>query len=501
VKTQIIQVSKNDDYISVCDKMSWSQTGRILLVWPNKGQVLNRRLELVLVKRHASRLGAQLALVTHDAEVRFSAQQVGIPVFNNLRQAQETHWRINRQKKNISPPEGNRPDLDSIRKSMNSQSLVWMEHPATRTILFGISVMALFALGIFILPGATIYLTPQTNTQSMELMLTANPSQSDINLSTGSLPSYTQKVIVEGRKDAITSGSATIPDKAASGTLRFTNISNRELTIPVGTVVTTLGNDPIRYVTSLGNEVVIKPGVSAVINARSIAPGISGNLPPNSLVAIEGDLGPDMSVTNPYDTYGGTNASVSAPSNRDFRLLREQLIEELKQTALMDLNKLITAGDFLITPTLTMTEILDEVAAPAIGEPSSHMSVSMRLQFESQVASSEELNKLIMPILDANIPRGYTPVENTTTIKQLTKPELGEDGNASWRIIAQREIQADIINDQVGKIISGLATPQAIHRLNDALPLENEVKIIMAPSWWPRLPFIPMRIQVVQSDP
>ena len=81
MKTQIIQVSKNDDHVSVCDKMNWSQTGRILLVWPNKWQVLNRRLDLVMVKRHASRLGAQLALVTHDAEVRFIANQVGIPVF------------------------------------------------------------------------------------------------------------------------------------------------------------------------------------------------------------------------------------------------------------------------------------------------------------------------------------------------------------------------------------------------------------------------------------
>jgi hypothetical protein len=490
----------NDDHVSVCDKMNWSQTGRILLVWPNKGQVLNQRLELVMVKRHASRLGAQLGLVTHDTEVRFIAHQVGIPVFNNLRQAQDTHWRINRQKKNISPPDANRPDLNNIRKSMKSQSNVWLEHPATRIVLFGISVIALFVLGIFILPGATIYLTPQTNTQSMDLMVTADPSQSDINLSMGSFPSYNQEVIVEGRKDANTSGTATIPDKAASGTLRFTNISNRELTIPVGIVVTTLGNDPIRYATSLRNDIDIKPGISAVINARSIAPGISGNLPPNSLVAIEGDLGSDLTVTNPNATYGGTNASVSAPSNRDFRLLREQLIEDLEQTALMDLYKLLPDGDFLITPTLTMTEILDETAAPAIGEPGSHISLSMRLRFESQVASTEELNKLIIPILDANIPRGYTPIENTIILKQLTKPELGEDGNASWRINAQREIQADIINSQIGKIISGLETPQAIDRLNDALPLAHEAQIILSPSWWPRLPFLPTRIQVVQSD-
>ena len=171
--------------------MSWSQTSRILLVWPKKEQVLTRRIDIVMVKRHASRLGAQLALVTHDTEVRFIANQEGIPVFKDLRQAQNTHWRINRVKRNTSPPEGIRPSIDTRRKLMQFKSQDWLQHPATRILLFGISVSALFLLGIFILPGATIFLTPMTDIQSMDLRITADPSLEDINLSNGSLPTYT----------------------------------------------------------------------------------------------------------------------------------------------------------------------------------------------------------------------------------------------------------------------------------------------------------------------
>jgi hypothetical protein len=500
VKTQIIQVNKNDDYISVCDKMSWSQTGRILLVWPNKRQVLNRRLELVMVKRHASRLGAQLALVTHDTEVRFIANQEGIPIFKDLRQAQNTHWRIDRSIRNTSPPDGIRPSLDARRELMQFKTQDWLQHPAARILLFGISVGALFMLGIFILPGATIFLTPTTDIQSMDLRLTADPSLEDINLSTGSLPTYTKEVIVEGHKNAATTGLMAIPDKAAKGTLQFTNISDREITIPVGTVVTTLGNDPIRFATFSSNDVVIKPGTSDDINAGSIAPGKLGNLPPNSLVAIEGNLGLDLTVTNPNATYGGTDASVSTPTSQDFRLLNEQLIKDLEQTALSNMSKLIPADDSLITPTLIITEILDETATPAIGEPGSQLSIAMRLRFESQVVSSEKLNNLITPILDANIPHGYTPIENSIILKQLTNPILGEEGSAYWTINAQRDIQADIVLNQIVNQISGKSTPQAIDQLNASLPLANEARIILAPKWWPRLPFLPMRIQVVQAD-
>lgn len=500
MKTQIIQVSKNDDYISVCDKMSWSQTSRILLVWPKKGQVLTRRIDIVMLKRHANRLGAQLALVTRDAEVRFISNQIGIPVFNNLRQAQDAHWRIARQKMTISPADRIHPNLESIRQLMHLKTQDWLEYPATRIFLFVISVIALFVLGIYILPGATIYLTPQPNIQSMDLLLTADPSISEVNLSTGSLPSYTQEVIVEGRIEVVASGSATIPDKAAFGNLRFTNISNREVTIPIGTVIATLGNNPIRYVTSSSDDVIVKPGASAFIYAHSIVPGTAGNLPLNSLVAMESDLDSDVIVTNPNATYGGTNASVSAPSNRDFGILRKQLIEDLEQTALMDLNKLIPAGDFLITPTLTITEILDETATPAIGEPGSQLSLSMQLRFESMAVSSEELNNLIAPILDANILEGYTPIDNNFFIKQLISPVIGDGGNPVWSINAQREIQAYLVTNQIGNIISGMSTPQAIDQLNDSLPLAQEAKIILAPRWWPRLPLLPMRIQVVQSD-
>ena len=124
----------------------------------------------------------------------------------------------------------------------------------------------------------------------------------------------------------------------------------------------------------------------------------------------------------------------------------------------MDLNKLIPAGDFLITPTLTITEILAETATPAIGEPGSQLSLSMQLRFESMAVSSEELNNLIAPILDANILEGYTPIDNNFVIKQLTSPVIGDGGNPIWSINAQREIQANLVTNQIGNNISGMST-------------------------------------------
>ena len=73
MKTQIIQLEAHDDIVSTRDKMGWSQTSRIVLVWPNKGKILDRRLDLVLLQRHSMLLGAQLALVTQEEEILFHA--------------------------------------------------------------------------------------------------------------------------------------------------------------------------------------------------------------------------------------------------------------------------------------------------------------------------------------------------------------------------------------------------------------------------------------------
>ena len=96
---EIIQLDEQDDIISARDKMGWIQTGRIILVWPDRGHELERRLDLVLLQRHSVSLGAKLALVTQDSEVQFNAKLLGIPFFESLHQAQSERWRVRRRRR------------------------------------------------------------------------------------------------------------------------------------------------------------------------------------------------------------------------------------------------------------------------------------------------------------------------------------------------------------------------------------------------------------------
>ena len=97
MKTYIINLDPHDDIISARDKMGWAKAERILLVWPERVRLLDRRLDLVLLQRHSAALGAQLGVISRDTEVRYHAPRLGILVFKDLRQAQRSNWRLPRR--------------------------------------------------------------------------------------------------------------------------------------------------------------------------------------------------------------------------------------------------------------------------------------------------------------------------------------------------------------------------------------------------------------------
>jgi len=358
--------------------------------------------------------------------------------------------------------------------------------------------LALLALVAFLLPGARLTLTPQVKIQEATLPVLADPSIKAVIL-TGSLPTYPITVMVEGRDSLPTNGHVLIPDQVAIGGVQFTNLTDHSVFIPAGTGISSLGADPVRFLTSQSGEVAAGPGQTTTLPARALEPGISGNLPEGSLVAIEGELGLSLSVNNPNPTHAGSDASAPAPTKLDQANLYDQLFATLQNTALTDMQATLPAADTLITPTLQLIATLDETYSPAEGEPGNQLSLSLRLEFQAQVVSSDNLNSLVTPILDASLPQGYTPIPDTLFIIQLGSPVLGEDGFAHWSIYAQRKLRAEIPEALAVNLAYGQTVAEATHRLTDSLPLAGAPQIDLTPSWWPRLPFLPMRVQVVTS--
>ena len=493
--------------------MGWAKSGRILLVWPKHGHVLNRQLDLILLQRHSTILGAPLALVTHDPDVCYYAPRMGIPVFRSLRQAQNVHWRVPRRFRKLYPENGlatnwetkiaaflqlkpksdhipQRPKRDSIKLS-----------GLTRLTFFTLGVLALLSIAAILVPSAQVILVPQILDQETTIEIQAIPENFSPNLS-GVVPARNVRVIVEGRESVPVSGVILLPDQMATGSVTFTNLTDQAVDVPEGVVVRTLGDTfpgkgSLRFSVTQTGVVPAGTGNTLSLPVRSLTPGSHGNLPANSLIAIEGLLGTQLSVTNSESTLHGTERKELAPTEEDRRRLAAMLKESLELTALIEIQNGLDERDQLIPSSLVLLLTVEETYQPNELQPADRLSLSQRLEFQASFVSAEDLHILAQAVLDAGIPGNFTPLESTLEIDNLGEPELGQDSIAHWRLHAMRKIQARLTEPQVIQLALGLEPWKAKARLEAALPLKESPQIALFPSWWPRLPIIPFRIVII----
>ncbi|MEI7990281.1 MAG: hypothetical protein WCI88_14700, partial [Chloroflexota bacterium] len=257
MKTQILSLEPHDDLISIRDKLGWKQTGRVLLVFPAKrdGELskrLSNRLNLLLIQRQCTALGAQIALVTRNQQVCAAAKKVGILTFRDLKQAHRSHWRVRHPYKpskstfRRSHPRS-RIELETLRVKAHGHavSMPQRKRRVTRAVsilqrvvwILG-TILTVLALAAVFIPTARIELTPKKQIQEIEFKARASESVKSVNI-TGGIPIHTVSTLVKGQDQIPTSGTMHMPFDQAKGDVRFTNLTNQAIKIPAGTVVMT----------------------------------------------------------------------------------------------------------------------------------------------------------------------------------------------------------------------------------------------------------------------
>ena len=503
MKTQILRLETHDDFISARDRMGWSQTERILLVWPEESHILFRRLDLILLQRHSESLGAQLALVSEDSDVRYHANQLGIPVFRTIQNAQKSHWRARRQNTQPRIPlysaEHQRPDLVALAQDAHPKTPRILTQPLTRVMLFTLGVMALLSIAAILIPKATITLDPDTRNQELTLLVRAKPDTAAVNLS-GDVPARLVTVEVEGRSNAPTSGTTTIPEDYAKGIVRFTNLTERSITIPVQTVVRTADDPDVRFATTHAAQVPAGVGEAITITVQAIQPGKSSNLISNQLIAIEGELGASLTSTNPRPTSGGTARTNSIATEYDREQLFNHLATELSRTAQDELIRQLQPGDILFTPTITISQVVEAIYEPSENLPSDDIGLNLRVEYQALAASRTDLEQLAQYALDANLPDFFQAIPETIVVHNTNVPKMKDDGAAEWNVRATRTLLAKIPESDAISLALGLAPALATNILSTELPVSTQPKIQITPSWWPRLPILPFRYTIAYQQ-
>jgi hypothetical protein len=507
MKTQIIHLEPYDDIYSAKDKMGWGQTARILLVWPARGHVLNRPVDLIMLKRHSADLGSQLAFVVKDANIKMHAQELGIPIFNSTRKAEKNHWRPARRQRSALPLTVKRQpmnfwrrrripmNLEGLRAAAHPATPAWIMHPFTRVTAFTFGVLAVLAIAALLVPSAEIRLTPETQTEAITISVAASPEFQTVDLS-GVVPATQRTIIVEGRSSLPTSGNIPLPDQFSNGEVAFTNLTERSIALPLGLVVTTLDEHPIRFRTT--RSAIVPPGdEGVVVPVEALSPGSAGNTNARKILAIEGPLGLDLIVDNQRSTRGGSDQDTPAPSEADYQKLYDHLFATLAASALDEIRASLSPDDLLLSQEASQIATLEETYAPATILPSDQLQLVLRLEFQALVVTGQDLLSLGQSALDANLSPGFSADQASLDIQHLSTPAISnQSGSANWRMHVEWQTQADLDTTQAIKLAIGQVPELAEQSVTANLALDAPADIQLRPSWWPRLPFLPFRISV-----
>jgi hypothetical protein len=500
MKTQVIKLDSHDDLTSVCDKMSWAKTERILLVFPRRSRSLAGILDLRLIQRHATRLGAQLAFVACSDELHRSAKGLNIPVYKTISSAYAQVWKIEKSptrqfSRHIHP------DLRQMRREAFPPEARWRFQIWYRFLFFTLGVLAILTVFLLFIPSATIQLSPATRLQSLTFTISANLNVTSVNLA-GSLPARLASLVVEHSITIQATGSVSIPDSKAQGLARFRNLTYEQVSIPAGTEVSTQTSPPIQFITT--RDVSLAAGLGKTVDApiQAVEGGSTSNLSAEMLIAIEGDLGANLAVTNPSPTTGGSNRIATTQTAKDKSLVRETLLAEILKECKTNLTQALMPGDVFFPDTLAVSQVFSETYFPAEGQSSDTLSLTMRLQCQAQYASLVDVNAIAAISLDANLPENFTPISGSLaqTILPASVPLTDANGITRWDMQAQRLLRARL--DPLTAIQLSLShrPDEAGLQLRKSLPLAESPIIHVKPDWWPWMPAIPFRITVFSGD-
>lgn len=514
---QFIQIEADEDANSVKDRLSFFRGERVLLVWPEEGTALTRKLDLVLIQRESIRRQIKLAFVTHDPQVIQHARDLNISTFQTIGASERGRWK--RGKSRVFTGRERRPTIGAEGDTLDDITAAYRQSLFTGRLTLGGIILRMMILGVvlgvafgvfyFAVPQATIHLTPAVQPLDISVLITVNPEEgySNIDIENAILPALRISVEIEETDTIPTTGQQVAGQSDAEGEVLFINQTEAEVIIPEGVVVGTSASTPVHFRTieeatvpaGIGSEVVV------AIEALPNSAGELGNVAANRVNTIIGDLNEQVTVINPQPISGGGTQIRQMVTQEDRNRLNNQVNQLLQQRAYSEIVKLpqIGEGQRIILETLRIVEERDEWtrfdALP--GAYQDTLSLIKRAVVEVIVVDTTLGQQIVFARMASQIPRGraFDPDSITYTLGDVSIV----DGIIQFEMAGRGLVIGQINEPQIKTAIANLPLGQAQAYLRENLALQPDapLEILVNPPLFGRIPIWTERITIEVEAP
>ena len=490
--------------------MGQARVDRILLVWPNLSrkhtQSLSRRLDLVLMHRHASRLGAHLGVVTNDEDIVDHATELGIPVFNSIKEGHLFIWRSRRTlRPTFTPPPNKPPNLEQARLLLTPEATRPQPHPAWRLAIGALSLtiglLSISVLYFLTIPAAKIVLTPTNQRITIDINLTADPTLTTTDYTRGLIPATTRSTIASASIEIPTTGSSQLSTNAAQGTVIFTNLTSEPIRVPAGTAVRTTVADPVRFVTQTDVELPGARGMIATATVHAVTPGPSGNVSPSLINRLEGPLQQFVAVTNRQSTSGGEHITIPSVTRTDRSNAYQAALPQLIISGYSDILAALPPHLISTPDSASLERVIETNYSHFAAEHADTLALDIRATINATILDDDDAYQAGLHLLKTTLGANMILMEDSIIYDRSQLMSSAENRSINFSVTATANAMPSIDPEFVVQLVRWSPVDEATNNLYANLSLAQPPQITLPPTWINRLPWLSWRTEVIFAHP
>jgi hypothetical protein len=503
---QVIYLEVEDDMPAVRDMLEGAQAKQVLLVVPKGSITFHNSINLRILRRLASNLALDVALVTRDGRTRQMAKEEGIPTLRSISRGRRGRWRL-RAPRRSAAERAAEARVDGLREGRgdvgySDRLIVWAGR-ALGLVLFVVLLAVVLALAALLIPEAKVTLVPYRQDVTTVLELRADPEVEKPDLEDLTIPARLLEAQVEQVGEIATVARRDAPDAPAVGTISLINETAAPQEILPGVIVRTSTGTTVRFKTTTTATVPAGIGSRAEAQIEALEPGPVGNVPAATINTVEtASLRGKVRVINAAPTSGGGVKQVGVVTRADMDRLHAQLLQQLQQRAYLELQSQLGEQEFLPPESMTI-EILAEVYDQFLDAEADVLKLQLRILAIGTAVDKANANLLAYESLQEQIPGTYE-LRSEEIMFNVDEENVRMDGRS---VILEAEALAPLIVDinkgEVRDAVIGLTEQEAAQVLADSFSLSAPPIVEIEPDWvkrWEQLDKVPrtaFRIQVI----
>ncbi len=508
---KIIPLNLDDDIISVCDRLDWSDDKRVLLTLPEGRTAVLQNLDLVRLRRYADGKRIEVGLLTTNRQLARQARGVGLPTFATVEEAETSQrgwWRGRRRQERLGLPTYGEPLDDGKPRQIGEDDAAellpapiitprqWIVRYAAIVLFFVAGALGVVSF-LYLVPSATITLKPTLQPATAVQQITAVPTLIEIDYAQNAIPARLLTITQTWKTEIETTGLIDVPTAPARGRIVFTNITSDKaadaIAIPAGTIIRT-EDDAIAYQTVEEVVVVGVSGGTAETDAIALEPGPQGNVDSETVTVLPAALAELVEARNPEPMAGGDVRAEAAVSEADLARVRSQVLQFLQAVAQAEMETQVTEREFLARESLRVAAVVDERYSHAVGERSERLGVEMTAVLQGTAVDTTNASGFVYDALARQATIGFTLVPDSIQFGDSEVISADEAGNVTFLLTGTGAMAADLDLDAALEAVTGQELDTAVVYLNQTLPLRDTPTVQVRPLWARRMPYLPRRI-------